>query len=244
MKKLLAIIVVSLGLTACVSDPLARLKAIRISMLPQVNQQVKAAKLEPGAHAYIRIFKEEATLETWLRDDRSGRYQLYKTFPICTYSGLLGPKLREGDHQSPEGFYDITEDRLWPQSIYHLAMNIGFPNEYDQARGRTGTYLMIHGGCKSEGCYAMTDQSIEEIYLLVEQSLQNNPNVPVPVHIFPFRMTRKNLNNYKGAPWDDFWVALRPAYTAFEKYRVPPDVKVRYGHYVVTPQTFVKRAQG
>ncbi len=240
MKASALLILICLSLSACVTNPLARINAIRAELSPKMNTQMAKANIQPGAHTYIRVFKEEAILEAWLRDDFTGRYQLYKTYPICTYSGDLGPKLREGDLQSPEGFYEITQEWLWPQSQYHLAMNIGFPNEYDAARGRTGTHLMIHGGCKSEGCYAMTDAGIEEIYLLVEQSLAQNA-LPVPVHIFPFRMTADNMNRHADQPWQRFWRSIYKGYSAFERDHVPPQILVENGRYVVRPQTYVRR---
>lgn len=240
MRSYLLLLIACFTLSACVTNPLARINAIRAETLPKVNRQLAKADLRPGAHTYIRIFKEEAILEAWLRDDSTGTYRLYKTYPICNYSGALGPKIHEGDMQAPEGFYDVTEEWLWPQSVHHLAMNIGFPNEYDKARGRTGSHIMIHGGCKSEGCYAMTDKGIEEIYLLVEQSLVNNP-LPVPVHIFPFKMTAEKLAQYEQSPWAPFWTELRLGYNAFERNRVPPIVSARNGHYRIKPQVFVRR---
>lgn len=249
MIKRLSILILAglcLSIAACttipsISSPIQRINVIRAAHLPKVNQQLAAANLEPGAHVYIRIFKEERVLEAWLRNEKTGRYQPYKSYPVCSYSGLLGPKLREGDKQSPEGFYDITEDRLWPGSQYHLAMNIGFPNEYDQAHGRTGSFLMIHGGCESAGCYAMTDPAIEEIYLLTEQSLAHN-SAPVPVHIFPFRMTDKNLARYAASPqWLGLWNKLKEGYDAFEQSKVPPQIFIDNGNYIVQPQVFVKR---
>lgn len=219
--------------SGCVSTSsyLAKMDKIRDKQVPKVEKQMAAAHFELGAPVYLRLFKQEGTLEAWLRDPNTGLYNLFKSYPICTYSGYLGPKLREGDHQAPEGFYDITEDRLWPGSQYHLAMNIGFPNEYDVAHGRTGSYLMIHGGCESEGCYAMTDKSIEEIYVLTEQALlAGAPSVPV--HIFPFRMTHQNMVQYMNEPWTPFWLNLKQGYDLFERNYVPPTVKVRNGRYI------------
>lgn len=240
MKKCFSILTLSCFLLiGCTADtgkphPLTRVDKIRTKQLPKVNKKLAAMHIQPGAHAYIRIFKEEHALETWLRNEQTGQYQLYKSYPICTYSGKLGPKLREGDYQSPEGFYDVTEDWLWPQSKYHLAMNIGFPNQFDQSHGLTGSHLMIHGGCKSQGCYAMTDRGIEEIYLLTEQSLLRNAQ-PVQIHIFPFRMTAENMARHAGSNWQPFWRNLHRGYSAFETTRVPPRVEVENGRYKVTP---------
>ncbi len=229
-------------LTGCMtmSAAMARLNEIRLELMTKIEKEITAAKLEPGSPGFIRIFKEEARLELWMRDTETGKYRLYKTYPICKYSGKLGPKLQEGDMQSPEGFYDVSEEWLWPASDYHLAMNIGFPNTYDQAHGRTGTLLMVHGGCESEGCYAMTDPNIEEIYLLVEQSLKNGQKA-VPVHIFPFRMTNENMSEHSYSRWMPFWKNLKQGYDAFERTRIPPTVHVKNDLYAFEVQVYVRR---
>ena len=89
---------------------------------------------------------------------------IFKTYPICSYSGGLGPKIQQGDRQAPEGFYLVSLEQLNPRSKYYLAFNVGFPNAYDRAYGRTGSNIMVHGDCTSSGCYAMTDAVMEEIY--------------------------------------------------------------------------------
>ena len=124
--------------------------------------ELKAKNMEKGSPILVRIFKEEAELEVW-KHDRTGRFALLHTYPICRWSGELGPKFREGDRQAPEGFYTITPGLMNPNSNYYLAINTGFPNTYDRANGRTGALLMIHGDCSSIGCYAMTDEQIAEI---------------------------------------------------------------------------------
>lgn len=231
MHRFFLLIIVGLSLSGCVSSYLAKLNKIRTSTLPQIETELAAADFTPGAPMYIRVFKEEGILETWLRNDHDGLYHPYKDYKICAYSGNLGPKTREGDRQAPEGFYEITEEQLWPGSKYHLAMNVGFPNEYDKAHNRTGSYLMIHGGCESDGCYAMTDKNIEEIYLLVEQSLRaGNPSVPV--HIYPFCMTHYNLVGRMDSPWAPFWLNLKQGYNLFERNHIPPTVAVRGGRYI------------
>ena len=143
------------------------------------------------AHApiFIRIFKEESELEVWKQRD-DGRYYHFKTYPICNWSGELGPKLKQGDRQAPEGFYTVTREQMNPDSKYHLAMNLGYPNAYDRAHRRTGDFLMIHGKCKSAGCYAMTDALIEEIYAMARESFIGGQD-SFQVHAFPFRMTRR-----------------------------------------------------
>jgi len=137
-----------------------------------------------------------------------GTFQLSKTYEMCTWSGTLGPKLKEGDGQSPEGFYFIKPSSLNPKSSYHLSFNLGFPNAYDRTHNRTGSFLMVHGDCVSIGCYAMTDDGIEEIYKDVEAAFAGG-QVFIRVHIFPFAMTDENLAKQSENPNHGFWT--RPA---------------------------------
>lgn len=219
-------------LGGCIPAHIAKLNFIRTEKLPVIKSELAAAHFAPGAPLYIRIYKEEGILETWLRNEQTGLYQPYKAYPICKYSGTLGPKMQEGDMQAPEGFYSVTPDRLWPQSVYHLAMNIGYPNEYDAEHGYTGSKIMIHGDCVSHGCFAMTNPGIEEIYLLTEQSLAHNSMEAVQVSIFPFRMTTANLQAHQNSRYLPFWLNLKEGHDYFERNRVPPLVSVRNGRYV------------
>lgn len=179
----------------------------------------------------IRAFKSEMKLELWVKSAYADRYDLFKTYDICKKSGVLGPKLQEGDLQTPEGFYSVTPARLNPNSKYFLSFNIGFPNAYDRAHRRTGSHLMIHGDCVSEGCLAMTDRNIGEIYLIIEQNFKYGHGA-IPVHIYPFRMTDENLKMRVTSPWYPFWKNLKQGYDYFERYRVPPHISVQNGHYV------------
>lgn len=187
-----------------------------------------------GAPVYIRAFKREGELELWLRTQASAsaepRWVLLKTYPICAWSGTLGPKLAEGDGQTPEGIYSVRLDQLNPSSQFHLSFNIGYPNAFDRAHGRTGSYLMVHGACVSIGCYAMTDVAIEEIYSLVAAALEQG-QAAVPVHLFPFRLDAAALAAEQDSPWHAFWSDLAPIYRAFEVRREPPQVCVREGRY-------------
>lgn len=116
----------------------------------------------------IRSFKKESELEVW-KQRGDGEYVLLKTYPICRWSGQLGPKKREGDRMTPEGFYHISPAQMNPNSSYYLSFNMGYPNAYDRAHGRTGAHLMVHGACSSMGCYSMTDDQIQDIYALVRE---------------------------------------------------------------------------
>ena len=185
-----------------------------------------------GAPVFVRIFKREFELELWMK--RDGRFHRFAVYPICRWSGGLGPKLAEGDWQAPEGFYTVDAKALNPSSRWHRSFNLGFPNAFDRAHRRTGSYLMVHGGCASIGCYAMTNAVIEEIWRVVTAALkQGQPRFHV--HIFPFRMTEDNLARRSHARWVTFWRDLKPGYDAFEVAQLPPRITVCEGRYVVLP---------
>ncbi len=184
-----------------------------------------------GDPVYIRIFKKEHKLELWMKVGKV--YKLYKSYPILRLSGRLGPKLKEGDHQSPEGVYKVTLSSLNPYSKYHLGINIGYPNLYDRKHFYTGSAIMIHGGNKSIGCFAMGDTPIEEIYRLVEAALQKGQPF-VYVAIFPFRMEEDQMAKYDHYPYlHDFWKSLQNIYFIFEHEHIPPKVIVLEEHYLV-----------
>lgn len=199
----------------------------RVSTGP-LGERLAAAGFAAGQPVYLRIFKEESSLEVWM--ERNGRFERALTYPVCAWSGSLGPKLREGDGQSPEGFYLVSRRQLKPDSSYHRAFNIGFPNAFDRAQGRTGSFLMVHGACVSIGCYAMTDAFIEEIYTLVEQALANGQEA-VPVHIFPFRMTQERLARASAEPWAAFWHNLAEGDRLFQSTGQPPRAYACGGRY-------------
>ena len=183
-----------------------------------------------GDPLFIRIFKEESLLEVWIRP--RDEYRHLKDYKICAYSGYLGPKEKEGDRQSPEGFYKVKKQQLNPHSKFHLSFNLGYPNAYDRVHNRTGSFLMVHGNCVSVGCYAMTDDKIEEIYALVEGALQKGQKY-VQVHAYPFRMTEENMALFSDSEWYDFWMNLKEGYDYFEAEKLPPFVKVEHKQYTI-----------
>ena len=207
-------------------------RLIRRPPNPTLQDRLEARGFRFGAPAFIRIFKKEEVLEVWLQKD-SGEYALFLDYPICIYSGELGPKTREGDKQSPEGFYTVGREAMNPNSQYHLSFNLGYPNAYDRAHGYSGSMLMVHGKCVSIGCYAMGDRQIEEIYTLVGSALQRGQPF-VRVHAFPFRMTDANLAAYSEHRWYDFWRMLKPGYDYFERYHQPPEIDVIGGQYALS----------
>jgi murein L,D-transpeptidase YafK len=178
----------------------------------------------------VRLFKQEAELEVW-KQDRSGRFALLKTYPICRWSGDLGPKVREGDRQAPEGFYSITPGQMNPQSAYYLSFNTGYPNAYDQALGHTGSQLMVHGDCSSRGCYAMTDEQIMEIYALGRESFFGGQKA-FQFQAYPFRMTPINMAKHRNNPNMPFWKMIKEGYDHFEVMRQEPKVNFCEKKYV------------
>ena len=183
----------------------------------------------------VRIFKEESELEVW-KEDQSGRMALLKTYPICRWSGDLGPKIREGDRQAPEGFYTITPSLMNPNSSYYLSINMGYPNAYDRANNRTGAFLMIHGDCSSRGCYAMTDEQIAEIYALARESFFGGQS-SFQIQAFPFRMTAQNMARHRNSPHMAFWKMLKTGYDHFEVTRQEPKVDVCDRRYVFNTES-------
>jgi murein L,D-transpeptidase YafK len=182
---------------------------------------------------FARIFKEEAEMEVW-KKNRDGEYALLKTYPICRWSGDLGPKKKEGDRQAPEGFYTITPGQMNPASNYYLAFNTGFPNAYDRSHGYTGSELMVHGDCSSRGCYAMTDEQIQEIYALARESFHGGQR-SFQLQAFPFRMTAMNMARHRNNPNFAFWKMLKEGYDNFEASKQEPKVAVCEKRYVFDP---------
>jgi murein L,D-transpeptidase YafK len=191
-------------------------------------------QMKTNAPIFVRIFKEESELEVWKQRD-DGHFYHFKTYPICNWSGDVGPKVVQGDKQAPEGFYTVARHQMNPNSQFHLAFNIGYPNAFDRAHKRTGDALMVHGKCKSAGCYAMTDAFVEEIYALAREAFIGGQD-GFHVHAFPFRMTDANLARHVNHPALKFWSTLKDGYDHFEVTRQVPAVAVCERRYVVNPK--------
>lgn len=204
--------------------------AVFNSIAPQLRAEMQEKELHLGNPIFIRIFKETKELELWILSEKR-QYTLFKTYTICNFSGFFGPKLQEGDLQSPEGFYSVSIKQLNPWSRFHLSFNLGFPNEYDMVHNRNGSALMIHGKCSSAGCFAMTDKLMNEIYTIAACALESGQQ-SFPVHIFPFHMTWENLAAYRQSEWLLFWENLKEGYDFFLDYGVPPQVEVEKKRYV------------
>jgi murein L,D-transpeptidase YafK len=190
--------------------------------LDQLDERLKSLDLASGRAIYIRIFKAESELELWMQNS-GGTFTRLAVYPICHWTGSLGPKLKEGDKQSPEGFYTVGTPQTRLVGRWRRAFNLGFPNLHDHLLNRTGSYILIHGGCSSVGCFAMTDEVQEEIYGLARAALSKGQD-RFQVHVFPFRMTPENLERHAEHEWAHTWNDLKPAYDSFERTRVPPRI--------------------
>ncbi|MES2437683.1 MAG: murein L,D-transpeptidase family protein [Verrucomicrobiota bacterium] len=207
-----------------------RAAAAARNVTPGLKRDLTEKGLEFGDPVFIRAFKQERELELFVRNRVTGKFDLFRTYPIAATSGGPGPKLAEGDGQVPEGFYFVPPAAMNPASQYHLSFNIGYPNKFDAALGRTGSSIMIHGNEVSIGCLAMTDGKIEEIYTLCAAAHQGGQPF-FRVHLFPFRMTEERMPQASGNPNEDFWKNLKEGYDAFEQTRIPPEVSVAAGRY-------------
>ena len=196
----------------------------------RLSERLAARGLSKGDPIFIRIFKANSELELWMQ--KGATFVLLDTYPICFWTGTLGPKLREGDKQSPEGFYSVSLRQMRLPTRWRRSFDIGFPNAFDQANKRTGSHILVHGGCTSVGCYAMTDAVQDEIYALADAALAKGQD-KFHVHVFPFRMTAETLGLHAGGPWSSFWADLQVGYDAFERTRIPPRIALCEQRYRV-----------
>ncbi len=228
LSRTAAVLAMGVALSACMS-----LEDISEAP-PQLSGKVIAAMakkgMQPESPVLVRIFKQESELEVW-KVDRSGAYALFKTYPICRWSGDLGPKTKTGDRHAPEGFYHVSKGMLNPNSKFYVSFNLGYPNRLESALGYTGEALMVHGACSSSGCYAMTDQGVGEIYAIVEKALSKGQD-RFQVQAYPFRMTAENMAAYRDNANMPFWRTLKEGYDAFNVTRRQPKVSVCAGRYV------------
>jgi murein L,D-transpeptidase YafK len=210
-----------------------RVDLVRERVTPHLKDELRVMGFALGDPLFIRIFKETRELELWMKPKGKTRYELWMRWPIAGLSGHLGPKLAEGDYQTPEGFYSVGAHALNPLSTCHLSFNTGFPNTFDQSQGRTGSWIMVHGGRGSVGCFAITDPVIEEVYVIAEAALKGGQQT-FPVHVFPFRMTKERMAEAQAesGEWLSFWENLREGYDRFERSHVPPKPTASSGRYV------------
>ncbi|MGO4572192.1 L,D-transpeptidase family protein [Microvirga sp. 2TAF3] len=230
MKRIALAASLALALAACQDESFSRSSTRHLSPIPAATMSLMAQKgMSKDDPILIRSYKKESEMEVWKRGS-DGRYALLKTYPICRWSGQLGPKVREGDRQAPEGFYTITPAQMNPNSAYYLSFNTGFPNAYDRSFGRTGGDLMVHGSCSSRGCFAMTDQNIAEIYAIAREALASGQR-GFQFQSFPFRMTAQNLAEHRLDPNMPFWKNLKEGSDYFEITKEEPRVAVANHRY-------------
>ncbi|HEY0568820.1 MAG TPA: L,D-transpeptidase family protein [Xanthobacteraceae bacterium] len=229
-----AAIACAVALAGCETDGMQisekHLKPVPAALVAEMERK----EMSKESPILVRLFKQEAEFEVW-KQDRNGRFALLKTYPICRWSGELGPKIKEGDRQAPEGFYTITPAQMNPKSQFHLAFNLGYPNAFDRAHGRTGAALMVHGDCSSSGCYAMTDEQVTEIYALGRESFFGGQR-SFQVQAYPFRMNPLNMARHRNNPNMPFWKNLKQGYDHFEVTRQQPKVEVCEKRYVFDPR--------
>ena len=237
VRALVTSLVVATGfvLAGCNSDEISLANNAKANKpIPEkLVAEMQQKDMDPQSPMLVRLFKQEAELEVW-KQDRSGQFALLKTYPICRWSGDLGPKVKEGDRQAPEGFYEITPGQMNPQSAYYLSFNTGYPNAYDRSLGHTGSQLMVHGDCSSRGCYAMTDEQISEIYTLGRESFFGGQRA-FQFQAYPFRMTPINLAKHRNNPNMPFWKMIKEGSDHFEVTRQEPKVEFCEKKYVFDP---------
>lgn len=197
----------------------------KLNVEAALNKHMKPSGLRVGCPVFIRIIKEDRMLELWGSRDNKPPFSLIKKYPVAGMSGELGPKQREGDMQAPEGFYSVVKSGLNPKSNYHLSFNIGYPNEYDLSLGRTGSLIMVHGSHVSIGCFAITDQGIEEVYTMVAEALKSGQD-KVPVHIYPFIPTPERMAKEKQSEFYEFWKKMQKAWNETERKKAPVRVSL------------------
>ena len=218
----------SLALAETSAEPLPLSASAGENAPSALEADLEAKGFRLGAPAFIRILKADSSLEVWML--KASRFELYRRYDVCKWSGVLGPKRIEGDRQSPEGVYSISGGDLIVNARWHRAMNVGFPNPRDKALGLTGSGILIHGKCTSIGCFALTDDVVEDVYDIVQAALEaGQPHVPV--HIFPFALTREKLAGVAGDEWSDFWKELKRGHDLFLRDGLPPRIYVCNGHY-------------
>jgi murein L,D-transpeptidase YafK len=219
-------------LAGCNSDEISLANNAKANqpVSPKLVADMAEKNMDLQSPMLVRLFKQEAELEVW-KQDRTGRFALLKTYPICRWSGDLGPKVREGDRQAPEGFYSISPGQMNPQSAYYLSFNTGYPNAFDRALGRSGSQLMVHGDCSSRGCYAMTDEQIAEIYSLGRESFFGGQRA-FQLQAYPFKMTPLNMARHRNNPNMPFWKMIKEGYDHFEVTRQEPKVDFCEKKYV------------
>lgn len=204
-----------------------------------IKHKLKENKLSPeNLNILFVAYKAESELDLYVKSPENSTYKKLKTYSICAKSGNLGPKLKQGDQQVPEGFYHI--DRFNPVSSYYLSLGINYPNKADKVKSKVknlGGDIFIHGNCVTIGCLPMTDENIKEIFLYAVYA-KNNGQQEIPVYIFPFNMNSKNCTHYRkknktNSELLDFWNNLKLGWDNFDKNKTELTIKInKEGNYI------------
>ncbi|WP_343039473.1 murein L,D-transpeptidase family protein [Microvirga makkahensis] len=238
IKRIALAASLTLALAACQGE---NRSTRHLAPIPPATMALMASKgMSQSDPILMRAYKKESEIEVWKRGS-DGRYALLKTYPMCRWSGQLGPKTREGDRQAPEGFYTVTPAQMNPNSSFHLSFDLGYPNAYDRAHGRTGAHLMVHGSCSSSGCFAMTDDAISEVYALARESFASGQR-SFQFQSYPFRMTAENLAKHRLDPNIAFWRNLKEGSDYFEVAKDEPQVSVASGQYAFSGDALIMAA--
>ena len=232
ISRLLAASALSALLGACVENGASLPANSRhwVALSTETQATLTEKEMTKSAPILLRAYKKESEIEVW-KQTKDGSYALLKTFPMCRWSGQLGPKVREGDRQVPEGFYAITPGQLNPNSNYYLSFNVGYPNQLDRAEGHSGGLIMVHGDCSSAGCFSMTDEQIADLYALAREAFAGGQK-SIQMQSLPFRMTAKNLAKYRLDANMPFWKNLKDGADHFEVTKREPQVAVCGRRYV------------
>ncbi len=228
LKPAVVAVFAALTLAACQDSGLSHRSLAPIP--PETVSLMEKVGTSKDAPMLIRAYKKEAELEVW-KMGSDGKYVHLKTYPMCRWSGQLGPKTREGDRQVPEGFYSIGPAQMNPNSSYYLSFNVGYPNQLDRALGHSGGTIMVHGACSSAGCFSMTDAQIAEIYAIARSSF-NGGQTAIQMQSYPFRMTAENLAKHRLDPNIGFWKNLKEGNDHFEVTKEEPQVAYCGRRYV------------
>ncbi|HYC40058.1 MAG TPA: L,D-transpeptidase family protein [Chitinophagaceae bacterium] len=206
-----------------------------------LQRQFRARGLKwPAKYVYFRSFKYDSQLEVWVRQEVDEPFRLFKTYKVCALAGTLGPKRMEGDYQVPEGFYYINEFNH--NSSYYLSLGLNYPNPSDRILSdsiRPGGAIYIHGACITVGCIPVTDEFIDELYILAAHAKDQGQDF-IPVHIFPVRYNVPKSRKYLDAVTRDdpslrkFADRLEDAFDYFEKFKKLPVVMIAdNGEYII-----------
>ena len=233
-RALLLIMTAAAAAVALSGTRLAAEPAKALAPIPAATVALMAAKgTTPSAPLVLRAYKKEAEIEVW-KQNAAGRFVYIKSFPICRWSGQLGPKMYPGDRQTPEGVYDIPARQMNPNSHYYLSFDTGFPNAYDRAHGASGSAVMVHGTCSSMGCFAMTDRQVGELYAIARDALKGGQPA-FQFQSYPFHMSAKNMALYRTDANIDFWRQLKEGSDRFESTGEILRTSVVGGRYAFAP---------